>query len=213
MILLFYFIYLISASLWSYLLFYKSLPATMSDCFYAFIAALEFLSILFIRTRSTFKFFPRFANFNIFLFLFYVKFNCYGFAFLALYLTISFIVTFFILNILDFEIPALSWNPYMHYAPSMDKPRTLYFPLFSMANYYDLPHFWSMFYPLHDRSYFNNSQMALVDRNFMLLNSTLENARNNNMNNNIERADEYDLEMQNFLEGDSLSKNIIFNIF
>ena len=117
---------------------------------------------------------------------------------------------YFGLNLLLFEIPALNWNPSYHYAPSFEKPRILYFPLFSITSYYDLPHFWSMFYPMHDRSYFSNAEMSLIDRNFVLLNTTMENARmqnqvnnmnNNNNNNNDPNLFEmnFDVEMQNLL--------------
>lgn len=204
MIFLFYFIYLISASLWDFFLFHKSIPNGLNESFYGLIALLEFLSILFIRTRSSFKYIPIFTMTSLFLFLYYVKFNLYGFNQLALSLISCIIIGFFLLNLVVFEAPALDWNPSFHYAPSLDKPRLLYFPLFSLSTYYDLPHFWSMFYPLHDRSYFNNSQMSLIDRNFVLLNSTMEQARNNQNNNiNNNNNNNFDLELQSFLQAGS----------
>lgn len=201
MIFLFYFIYLASSYLWNFFLFRKSIPSGIDENFYGFVACMEFLSILFIRTRSSFKYMPFLLNFIFFIYLYYVKFTIYGFYYLGLYLILCLSFAFFGLNLLLFEIPALSWNPSFHYVPSFDKPRLLFFPLFSLNSYYDLPHFWSMFYPLHDRSFFNNSQMSLVDRNFVLLNSTLENARNNPINNNQINylENNFDVEMQNLL--------------
>ena len=130
-----------------------------------------------------------------------MKFTIYGYYYLALYFTVCLSFGYFGLNLILFEIPALSWNPSYHYVPSMDKPRVLYFPLFSISSYYDLPHFWSMFYPLHDRSYFTTPQMSLIDRNFILLNTTMENARQNNHINNNNNNNElnFDFEMQNLL--------------
>ena len=208
MIFLFYFVYLASSTVWTFLLFRKSIPSGLDENFYGFIACIEFLSILFIRTRSSFKFIPFFLNFMFVLYLYYVKFTCYGYFFLGFYFTICLSFAYFGLNLLLFEIPALSWNPSYHYAPSFEKPRLLYFPLFSISSYYDLPHFWSMFYPMHDRSYFSNAEMSLIDRNFVLLNTTMENARmhnqvnnmNNNNNNNPNFIEmNFDVEMQNLL--------------
>lgn len=199
MIVLFYFVYLASSSLWSFFLFRKSIPNGLDENFYGFIACMEFLSILFIRTRSSFKFIPLFLSFVFFLFLYYVKFTLYGYYYLGMYFVLTLSLGYFGLNLLLFEIPALSWNPSFHYAPSIDKPRLLYFPLFSITSYYDLPHFWSMFYPLHDRSFFTTPQMSLIDRNFILLNTSLENARiNNRQMNNIHEMN-FDVEMQNLI--------------
>lgn len=199
MIFLFYFVYLASSYLWSFFLFRKSIPNGIDENFYGFVACMEFFSILFIRTRSTFKFVPLFLNIVFFFYLYYIKNTIYGYFYLGLYFVLCLSLTFFLLNLLFFEIPALSWNPSFHFVPSFDKPRMLFFPLFSLSSYYDLPHLWSMFYPLHDRSFFTNDQMALVDRNFVLLNSTLENARNNPINNNNQLDNNFDVEMQNFL--------------
>ena len=179
MMVLFYFLYLASSTLWSFLLFRKSIPSNLDENFYGFIALIEFLSILFIRTRSSFKFLPLLLNTLFVFFLYYVKFTIYGFFSLALCWVFCSSCAFFSLAMLVFEIPALSWNPSFHYVPSLDKPRLLFFPLFSFSSYYDLPHFWSMFYPLHDRSTFTPAQMSLVDKNFVLMNSSFENTRNN----------------------------------
>lgn len=210
MIFLFYFVYLASSSIWTFLLFRKSIPMGLDENFYGFIACIEFLSILFIRTRSSFKFIPIFLNFLFVLYLYYVKFTAYGFFFIGMYFIICLSLAYFGLNLLLFEIPALSWNPSFHYTPSLEKPRLLYFPLFSITSYYDLPHFWSMFYPLHDRSFFTNAQMSLIDRNFLLLNTTLENGRmNNQINNNNPNFNEmnFDVEMQNLLNPQNQNQN------
>ena len=55
----------------------------------------------------------------------------------------------------QYEIPAMEdWNPFYHYTPSNDKPRTLYFPAFSLNWLHDIPPIWTMFFPLADRSTF-----------------------------------------------------------
>jgi hypothetical protein len=72
-----------------------------------------------------------------------------------------------------YEIPATEWNPFHKYAPSIDKPRGLYFAPFSLNWLHDIPGLWTMFYPLADRSTFTEAQLSLIDRQNMLLNATL----------------------------------------
>lgn len=115
------------------------------------------------------------------MFCFYIQFNGYAFYNEAFY-CLAFAAAFFLFLFITFiEIPALSWNPSFHYTPSLEKPRTLYNPLFSMSWYYDLPHLWTMFYPLHDRSTFTEQEMSLVDRKYLTLNQLL-NPENNSQN-------------------------------
>ena len=186
----FYFIYLGSYYLWTFLLFHKSLQPGTDENFYVLCALIEFITLIFIRTRSSLKFLPKYLVLILFTYVYYVNNTAFGFYSLGFYIILHF-TFFFIGMILDnFEIPALSWNPSYHYTPSLDKPRILYFPLFSLSNYHDLPQLWSMFYPLHDRSTFNQAQMSLIDRNYILLNSTLQLSVNDlnvlNMNNSGE---------------------------
>lgn len=64
--------------------------------------------------------------------------------------------------------------------------------MFNLSWFYDLPQIWTFFYPLHGRETFTPTEMSLVDRNYILLNQTLENAANNpqplNNNQNINFA-------------------------
>jgi len=84
--------------------------------------------------------------------------------------------------LLTFEVPALEWNPSAHYTPSLNSPRALYFPIFSLTWNHELPPIWTMFYPLFGRSYFTNNELALVNGNYSLLRSTLEIAQQRNRN-------------------------------
>ena len=172
-LLMFYLIYLGSSAFWSVLLFDKSSPKGIDENLYGFMAIIELSSILFIRTRSSLKYFPKFTMILLFTFLYYCKFSFYGFYFIGFYIIVELIIISFLLNIYYFEMPALHWNSNLPFTPSLHKPRLLFFPLFSLSSFYDLPSFWSMFYPLHDRSQFNNQELSLVDRDYVLLNSTL----------------------------------------
>ena len=79
--------------------------------------------------------------------------------------------------LLNFEIPALQWNPSAPYTPSYRSPRMLYFPIFSLTWVHDLPPIWTMFYPLFGRSHFSNVELSFVDGNYALLRQRLEAAR------------------------------------
>ena len=176
MVVVFYCLYLSSIFIWSTLLFYKSIPRGLDENFYGFVAFLEFLTLLFIRTRSTLKWFPRFSFIMVLSFLYYVQFNAYGFPTTALFVLMTVVSAIFFYHIIIFEVPALSWNPVHHYTPSVDSPRTLFFRAFSLSWFHDLPQLWTMFYPLFGRSRFTQAQLAMVDRNTVLLHQTLDQA-------------------------------------
>eukprot|EP01017_Pseudomicrothorax_dubius_P036517 TRINITY_DN5234_c0_g1_i1.p1 TRINITY_DN5234_c0_g1~~TRINITY_DN5234_c0_g1_i1.p1 ORF type:complete len:314 (-),score=50.13 TRINITY_DN5234_c0_g1_i1:115-1056(-) len=174
-VLLFYCIYLTSLFLWNSLLFYKSAPRGLDESFYGFVAILEFAALVFIRTRSSLKFFPGFAVLLLVSFLMYFNTSVYGFYSLALYNVIFLSLAGLAYVLLYFEIPALSWNESHHYTPSINKPRTLFFPAFSLNWVTDLPQLWSMFVPLVGRSGFTPAQLSYVDGNMELLNNMLLN--------------------------------------
>lgn len=99
-------------------------------------------------------------------------------------------------TLLNLEIEALDWNPSFFFTPSVDKPRMLYYPLFNMSEFYDLPQFWTMFYPLYGRGEFHEEEMALVDRNYVLLNNRMNNSLNNNGNIIINMEGNIEIEME-----------------
>ena len=68
---LFYLIYMMSIAAISLFLFYKSRPQGVDQNFYGFMALVEFYSLLFVRTRSSLKFFPLVSNLLYFFFLYY----------------------------------------------------------------------------------------------------------------------------------------------
>jgi hypothetical protein len=157
------------------ILFAKNIPKGLNENFYGFVILLEFAVMLFARTRTTLKFFPLFSMNLIGMFLFYVLETPYGFYKTALMEAILAVSALFLYFMMHFEIPGLSWNPSYHYTPSVEKPRTLFFPIFSLSWYHDLPQLWTMFYPLFGRSHFTPAELSMVDRNSVLLQQTLEN--------------------------------------
>ncbi|CAD8184833.1 unnamed protein product [Paramecium pentaurelia] len=174
MLFLIYFIYLSSIIIGSYLLFKAQVPFGLEDNFFGLITVNEFASLLFLRTRSSLYFVPKFTIIYYYLFLWYVRSTNYGFYSLAM-LSLSYACFgTFCLFIFLYEIPSLGWNPLSYYTPTLDRPRCYYLPVFSMNWVNDLPQLWSMFYPLYGRRYFQIQNLALVDRNFPLLNNLLD---------------------------------------
>jgi hypothetical protein len=156
------------------LMFNKPIPETLNDNFFGYVALIEFASLIFIRTRSSLKYFPIGIFITFSAFVIYVNITSYGFYFLFFTFIALVANIFFGLMLLCFEIPALSWDPSYPFTPSYQKPRLLYFPLFSLSSTFDSPQIWSMFYPLYDRSRFTTAQMSLIDRNFDLMRRTIE---------------------------------------
>jgi len=176
MITIFYCLYLAALVFWNLLLFSKSFPKGLDENFYGFLALAEFLVLLFVRTRSTIKFLPKMSVITMLMFLYYVQYTPYGFYNIALFMmswTILGLLGYFLKS---FEIPGIDWNPSYHYTPSIDSPRTLFVPIFSLTWYHDLPQLWTMFFPMFGRSYFSSTELSMVNRNYPLLVSTLENA-------------------------------------
>lgn len=94
MILLFYFIYLSSIFIWSSLLFNKPLPKGLDENFYGYFAFLEFACLIFIRTRTSIKYFGIITIGIVLIFCFYVKFTLYGFYDLAFIIMCTLICAF-----------------------------------------------------------------------------------------------------------------------
>ncbi|KAL4506679.1 hypothetical protein ABPG72_000250 [Tetrahymena utriculariae] len=182
MMLVIYFIYLSALFIGSLILFHKSIPKGLDENFLALLAVLELLIMLFVRTRSSLKWFPRVSILLMSTFLFYTQNTVYGYYSSLLSAIIFLILAFFCYILEEFEIPAVSWNESYHYTPSTHRPRVLYFPIFNLGWYYDLPQLWTMFYPLYGREHFTQAQLSLVDSNYILLNQTLDNAQRGNNN-------------------------------
>ncbi|CAK72921.1 unnamed protein product (macronuclear) [Paramecium tetraurelia] len=182
MLFLIYFIYLSSIFIGSYLLFKAQVPYGLEDNFFGLVTVNEFASLLFLRTRTSLYFVPKFTIIFYYLFLWYVRSTSkittfildYGFYSLAM-LSLSYACFgTFCLFIFIYEIPSLGWNPLSFYTPTLDRPRCYYLPVFSMNWVNELPQLWTMFYPLHGRRFFQIQNLALVDRNFPLLNNLLD---------------------------------------
>ncbi len=151
---IFYCMYLASLSIVTVVIF-NGPHAGVNESYYGFLALLEFASLVFIRTRSSLKFFPLLTNLILFIFCYYFQATLFGFYQLGFYVANFWILFFFAYLLRTYEIPSVNtWNQFHHYVPNENKPRCMYFPLFSLNWLHDLPPLWTMFYPMADRSTF-----------------------------------------------------------
>lgn len=169
----FYFTYIFLAHITTRVLFPNSYPGDLDGDLFGFMATIELSSLFFFRTRESLYFGPKIIFLSLLAFLLYVNLTAYGFylkAFLAANFTIFGTILYLIAA---YEIPASNARPDNLALPSLNRPRALYQPLFSLTWYHDLPPFWSLFMPLYDRTSFSPEEMSMVDKNFHLLNQHL----------------------------------------
>ncbi|CAD8160337.1 unnamed protein product [Paramecium octaurelia] len=175
MLILFYLVYFLQFSGYnsSIQLFAKSYPRGLSENFFSSFLLNEFVSIIFLRTRASLYFVPKYIVLTYLLFIYYFESTLYGYYNLAFQICIFSqfaIISFFVLN---FEIAALDWPTESPYTPTLDRPRVYYCPLFNMNWVNDIPTLWTMFFPLCGRRFFQIQNLALVDKNYILLNNLL----------------------------------------
>jgi len=72
MLLLFYFIYLSTVFIGTFLLFFKSIPNRLDENFFGFMGVVEFSSMLFFRTRTTIYYAPKIILICYYIFFVYI---------------------------------------------------------------------------------------------------------------------------------------------
>jgi hypothetical protein len=100
------------------ILFPTSKPGTLDSNFYGFLALNEFYVLMFMRTRSSLKYYPLASNAIFFIFLYYFQMEAYGFSELGLYLMVFSILCLQAYILRKYEIPSTDWNPFHKYTPS-----------------------------------------------------------------------------------------------
>lgn len=87
MLLLFYGIYVSSLKFLAVvLMFHKTIPDQLDENFFGLIALTEFFNLLFVRTRSSIKWYPKIVVTLIMAFMVHVRCTTYGFYYLGLFL-------------------------------------------------------------------------------------------------------------------------------
>lgn len=141
----------------------KNSPS-LNLCLATLIILVDIYSLLFLRTRTSIKYFPVCFFLLLYAFLLYVNCNPYSFDFISLY-AVSGLSVFLMGFFLKFaEYPALeAWPPEDPNTPKPRTPRMMFNPVFSMAWINDAPPMWTIFMPPFGRGFFERRHLAFVN--------------------------------------------------
>ena len=126
-LIIYYLMYMACYQMWTFMAFSNSFAGSLNDAYFFYMNTIELLSFLFVRTRSSIKYFPKMVTLCNLMFLMYVNSYMYPCQFEALNLlqNSSFWLMALFLN--RFEYEAInSWNPFGTWTPSESNPRCAY---------------------------------------------------------------------------------------
>lgn len=159
--------------LWNWI-FLLPCRGELRENYCGFIAMMEFVGLLLLRTRSSLKYFPQ-----VFLpcqvaFMTYCSYVEFGFKNLLFTANISLTLCLLCLFLLKIEVPAMtSWNKSKFYTPTENQPRVVYCPTTNVSWANDMPDFWTLCVPLFGRGYFRQEELSVVDQNYELFRNTM----------------------------------------
>lgn len=120
-----------------------------------YILSFELHSLLFIRTRTSIKYFPKFITMLNIMFLFYLNSYMYGASFELAYFILAASVFALSYFLLEFEHPAMTeWNPFDANTPRFNVPRMGYQLVLDDTNFGTGFSLWHAFMPLAPRQQF-----------------------------------------------------------
>jgi hypothetical protein len=132
-IVMLYFVYVALARLTDRILFSNTYPASLNDDFFGTMATIELIAIFFFRSRETLAMVPRALLVCCTTFFVYVTLTSYGFyeqAFRTMWCFIAGIICY---AIAVFEIPAMHLPDSDFNKPTINRPRSLVQPFFSLT--------------------------------------------------------------------------------
>ena len=145
----FYSTHLASYKMWTSLVFSGAFSSNINDAYYLYMNWTELVAFMFLRTRSSIKYAPKFITISNLSFLYYVNSYMYPAeteALLALNLLTLAIYMFFIVR---YEMRALvEWNQCGSYTPSETNPRCAYHHVLASLDYVYGFELFSLFMPL-----------------------------------------------------------------
>lgn len=142
----------------------------VSENYFGFIAIMEFMCLVLLRTRTSLKFYPVVYLPVQLSFITYCGVVLNGYKGWLLLANVSATLCVLSVLLLKIEVPAATtWNKGMNYTPSESRPRIMYFPSFSLLWMNDTPDLWSIMVPLVGRGFFRQEELSLVDENFEML--------------------------------------------
>ena len=155
-LLTYYLMYMACYQFWTYMAFSSTFSSQLNDSYFFYINTIELLSFIFIRTRSSIKYFPKFITIANLMFLFYINSFMYPCQFEALNVLqwfSMFTLTYFMQT---FEWEAMNnWSPFGHWTPSENNPRCGYHDVILSSEYSIGFDVFSMTMPLRFRERFS----------------------------------------------------------
>lgn len=126
-LLIYYMLYLACNQFWTLMTFNGIFSNTINDAYFFYINIMELLSFLFVRTRSSIKYFPKYITIVNLMFLMYINSYMYSCQFesLAVLQNFSLYMFFFFVNRYEFEA-VNEWNAFGSWTPSEQNPRCGY---------------------------------------------------------------------------------------
>ena len=113
--------------MWTLLTFNNTYSGLINEEYFFYVNYIELLTFLFIRTRSSIKYFPKLITIANLTFLMYVNGHMYAAQQEALLVLNNASLLIFIYFVIKFEIDAIRhWNPFGSYTPSINNPRCAY---------------------------------------------------------------------------------------
>lgn len=155
-LMVYYLMYLASYSLWTFMAFQGPYSGSLNDSYFFYMNSVELLSFIFIRTRSSIKYLPKYLTIANLIFLMYTNSYMYPCQFEALGVLQNFSYFLFLYFLKNFEYEALeNWSPFGFYTPSEHNPRTGYHHVFLGSEYQYGFDIFSMGFPLRFREAFS----------------------------------------------------------
>lgn len=161
----FYCVHVASYKFWTSLVFSTAFSGSVQDAYYLYANWTELVAFMFIRTRSSLKYAPKFITIMNLSFLFYVNSYMYPAATESL-LTLNLLtIVFYLYFIVHYEYRALTeWNPCGSYTPSETNPRCAYHHVLASLDYMYSFDLFSMFQPLRFIETFPNASQEAFQR-------------------------------------------------
>ena len=135
-LIVFYFMQTSCYFFWTQLIFPSPFAKHINDMYFAYSNFLEFFLFIFIRTRSSIKYYAKFITMINLMFLFYINSYMYGaqLQFFYMMYAFTFAICFAFLEL--FEVPAIrDWNPFDENTPRIASPRVGYQHVMSDSNF------------------------------------------------------------------------------
>jgi hypothetical protein len=156
------------------LFFDQPMESNVGETLFGYFAIVEFMALVFMRTRPFLKFFPIINSLVVFFYMLYCKFSHFGFKLLGGLSMNALGIALFAWMMINLEIPAqTTWAPEREFVPSGKQPRAGIIPTFNLNWMSGLPDEWTMLVPLVGHESFSKTELSFINQEYEELNHYL----------------------------------------